>query len=71
MNWIAGWITPERYNKRCRCWKAYRNGNLIRVYYHPQFKLVFAQALGDEKFTIISADATVERVKKLMENANA
>ena len=71
MNWIAGWITPEGCGKRCRCWKAARNGNLMRVYRHPTFDLVFAQICSDEPFILISADASVERIKKLMENADA
>lgn len=71
MNWIAGWITPEGCSKRCRCWKSFRNGNKIRVYMHPNFRMVFAQAVGDDNFIIVSADASVERIKKLMENADA
>ena len=71
MNWIAGWITPKDCTKRCRCWKSSRNGNLVRVYRHPTFDLVFANICSEEPFTLISADASVERIKKLMGNADA
>jgi len=70
MNWIAGWINPKGCEKRCRCWKSTRNGVVIRVYRHPMFNLVFAQNSAKEPFIIVSADASVDRMKKLMENAN-
>lgn len=66
LNWIAGWITPIGSPKRCRCWKHFRDGRLTRVYKHPQVELVFAQISGEDGFTIVSADASVEQLKKIM-----
>ena len=67
LNWIAGWITPTGTTKRCRCWKHNQNGKLTRVYKHPQVGMVFAQICGEGGFAIVSADASVEQIKQIME----